>query len=96
MANKLTKNSEVYDRSKVGVGDIVEFDEYGIRLFGNRKFLNKRVGIVTMVEADALWVRTQDNYNTGALEEFGIPVEQAGKVRLVYRSYYNVKKEEEA
>jgi hypothetical protein len=94
LTNKFTKDVHVFDRGKVGVGDIVEFNEYSRPLIGNPKLLYKRVGIVEQVGLETLWVRTQDSHFQNTTEKFGLPVNRANELRMVYRSVLNVKEGE--
>jgi hypothetical protein len=90
MANNFTKSSAIFDRSKVGPGDIIEFSQYSdVSLFGKPKLLYKRVGIVERVEPETIWIHSQDP--SFVLDCFGIPVDRAEDLRMVYKSYYNVK-----
>lgn len=95
MTYEITKNSTIFDRDKIGVGDIVEFDEYRIKLFGKiGELSHKRVGIVTSVEPETIWIKTQDDYYSNKLEGFGLPIERRDQIKVIYRSYYNAKKGE--
>jgi len=92
MNDKITKCSEVYDGSKIGVGDIIEFGEWSVNPFAKKpKELYKRVGIVMKVEVDTVWVRSQNTYETHRVEEFGLPVERADEITILYRTHHNRK-----
>ena len=90
MAHKITKNEVVFDRRKIGVGDVISFPEHEIKIFGKAVISHDRIGIVSRVELDTVWVKTQDDQYNFTLEEFGIPIDRSDEIKLIYRSYYNV------
>lgn len=98
--NKFTKERKdiVYDRSKIGVGDIIEFNAYTpiVLPFMKEKVEFKRAGIVTEVSPEYVVVRTQSQFREDSrrLEDVGIPVERAEELRMIHRAHYNQKEAE--
>lgn len=85
------ETKEVFDRSKIGKGDIIEFSELGYRLFKkprNYDLPTKTVGIVSQVldEDIAVYARSQSSsWDKNYVTEVFVPIERADSIKILYR-----------
>jgi hypothetical protein len=91
MANyKITKESKVFDRRKIGVGDIIEFNVYSENLFRKNSVKYKVAGIVKSVQAYDIDVKVKDD-DYGFLKTYVLDISEAENIRMLYRAHNNVK-----
>lgn len=82
---------EVFDRSKIGKGDIIEFSELGYRLFKkprNYELPTKTIGVVKYVfdEDIAVYARSQlPNWENNHVTEVSVPIGLADSIKILYR-----------
>ncbi|WP_098408477.1 hypothetical protein [Bacillus sp. CX-1] len=79
---------EVFDRSKIGEGDVIEFAELRFYMLRFRELPNKTVGVVKFVydESIDVYARSQaDNWEKDHVTEVSIPVERADSIKILYR-----------
>lgn len=85
---KITKFDEVFDRSKIGVGDIVEYQIKGSVFIGPSEDY-WIAGVVSEVSPERILIDDKDGVG-----ESVIYVENADRVRIIHRAYRNVSKGE--
>jgi hypothetical protein len=93
---KITKTETriVFDRTKIGIGDIVEYDRnvwayakwYHVK---KTKLVGRVCGIVAKVEPDCLWIYERDEFEPTQIRKFGLPVERADEVVIIRRHPLN-------
>lgn len=84
-----TESREIFDRSKIGVGDIIEFSEYyGLR----NKPRYRHWAIVSRVEDTTVWIHQRDYCEDKLESGIGIPIGRADDIRIIFRHPLNVKK----
>ncbi|MFD2704695.1 hypothetical protein [Salibacterium lacus] len=94
-----TKTSEVFDRSKIGVGDIIEFDDTPfVNPFRRKQKTRRMAALVTEVEDTTVWIsvgeRNPDSGTVRIQSAFGLPVSRADEITMIYRHPDNVSRKE--
>ena len=80
-----TQTRTIFDRSKIGVGDVVEFYEYEIRMF-TKENKYRIAGIVRKVEDTTLLVDVRRAvFDDGSIETYGLPVEMAHEIKVLFK-----------
>lgn len=84
---------EIFDRSKIGKGDVIEFSEQESRFFrkplGYYDLPNKTIGIVKRVSDQ--WINVyarslrKDNPENGYLTEMTVGIDRADSIKILYR-----------
>lgn len=88
---------KVFDRSKIGKGDIIEFSELGFRLFRkphSYELPTKTIGVVKYVfdEDIAVYARNQSpNWENNHVTEVSVPIGLADSIKILYRHPANEK-----
>ena len=86
-----TETRTVFDRSKIGKGDIIEFTELGFRLFRkpqSYKIPTKTIGVVKYVFDDAVnvYARSQSsNSEKDRVTEVSVPIGLADTIQVIHR-----------
>lgn len=82
---------EVFDRSKIGEGDVIEFSELGFRLFRKPHYYElptKTIGVVKYVldEDIAVYARSQlPSWGNNHVTDIFVPIERADSIKILYR-----------
>lgn len=82
---------KVFDRSKIGKGDIIEFTELGFRLFRkphSYEIPTKTIGVVKYVHDQdvAVYARSQAaNWENNRVTEISVPIGRADSIKILYR-----------
>lgn len=84
-----TETREIFDRSKIGIGDIIEFGEY-VGWTSKPKY--RHWAIVSRVDESTVWVHQRDHFENKLETTMGLPVERADDIRIIFRHPLNVKK----
>lgn len=91
MSDKLTKTQEVFDQTKINVGDIVEYENY-VKIV-EAGVLNYEpevvVGIIEEFHPNYVKVRCQDGEDTHLLTSVTVTVSNIGMLRVIKRSPVN-------
>lgn len=82
-----TETREIFDRSKIGVGDIIEINKDGGGFLGN-KTLYRHWAIVQRVGAEVVWIVSRENADNE--HRYGIDIQQADEIRVIFRHPENV------
>lgn len=91
-----SETREIFDRSKIGIGDIVEINDHKREGFWGKLKITRVPAIVFKVEDDVLILRLKedpefDSSNKYHLGGFGIGIERQDEIKMIYRSPYNQK-----
>lgn len=86
-----TETRTIFDRDKIGIGDIVEFTRGRMRLVGpDKKY--RLPGLVVDVRDDALLIKTRTLFDEFSIILTEVNVEHADDIRIIYRHPLNEKK----
>jgi hypothetical protein len=85
----------IYDNSKIGVGDVIEFNEYTSTVFTKPKVSHRVAGVVTSVEELTIWVSARGGMTDHKVGNFGLPVERCEEITVIHRHHFNTKEERE-
>ncbi len=95
LSKQITEN--VFDLDKVGVGDIVEFP-YDVKDMLGKSLMERKAGVVLYADKYTLKVfahepgaNTADLRRPNHIDINTIYVDDADRVRILFRSYYNAK-----
>ena len=82
---------KVFDRSKIGKGDVIEFTELGFRRFRkpqSYRISTKTVGVVKYVydEDVVVYARSQsEKWETNHVTEVSVPIGLADTIQVIHR-----------
>ncbi|MFZ7768176.1 hypothetical protein [Bacillus licheniformis] len=87
-----TETRTIFDRSKIGEGDIIEFSEYEFRLLklppGYYDLPKKTVGVVKRVSDQHIEVYARslmkDNPENGYVTEMSVGIGRADSIKILY------------
>ncbi|ARV43486.1 hypothetical protein BCV50_00050 [Bacillus subtilis] len=86
-----TETRKVFDRSKIGKGDVIEFTELGFRLFRkpqSYRIATKTVGVVKYVHDEdvVVYARSQsEKWETNHVTEVSVPIGLADTIQVIHR-----------
>jgi hypothetical protein len=73
---KIEETRTIFDKNKVYVGDIVEWNEYQFNVLFKEKLRFRNVGLVIKFEPETLWVKALGVFDDNQIGEIGLPVER--------------------
>ncbi|MED4579094.1 hypothetical protein P9480_10060 [Bacillus atrophaeus] len=86
-----TETRTVFDRSKIGKGDVIEFTELGFRNSRNpnsHRISTKTVGVVKYVHDEdvVVYARSQsEKWETNHVTEVSVPIGLADTIQVIHR-----------
>lgn len=73
---------KIFDITKIGVGDIIEYDQSLMATWKKRRV----AGIVTEVKRDYIEICERDCFAPfESTRKFGFPIERAAEIKIIYR-----------
>lgn len=82
-----TETREIFDRSKIGVGDIIEMTKFGGGIFGTKPEY-RHWAIVSQVDPEYIYVCARRG--SGIDDEYILSVKRAEDIRVIFRHPANL------